>query len=295
MLLSLPTYSYFLVLREKVWPFFVVCKSHLRKTFTSVILHEVLGHYTNGCKFDFLDVTPCILVAISVIDGVLFSSWPPWPRRLQVAMELCKSVTRLYSLCNRWRIFIVIIKRHTCLQNPSWEANRLSASQEIFRKLRNRKAHYRVYKCPSPALILRHINPVHVPIPLSENPSYYYPPIYAWVFSSGLFPSGFPTKILYTLILSPIRATCPIHPILFNFITQIVFGEEYRSLSLSLCSFLNSPVTSSLLGLNIILSTLFFKNPQPPFLPQCGRPSFTPIQNRRQNYSSVYLNLYIFG
>jgi len=29
------------------------------------------------------------------------------------------------------------------------------------------------------------------------------------------------------------------------------------------------------------------------FLPQCARPSFTAIQNNRQNYSSVYLNVYI--
>ena len=33
------------------------------------------------------------------------------------------------------------------------------------------------------------------------------------------------------------------------------------------------------------------KHPQLPFLPQCQRPSFTPIQNNRQNYSSIYLDL----
>jgi hypothetical protein len=30
-------------------------------------------------------------------------------------------------------------------------------------------------------------------------------------------------------------------------------------------------------------------------LPLYERPSFTPIQNKRQNYNSVYLDLYIFG
>ena len=36
------------------------------------------------------------------------------------------------------------------------------------------------------------------------------------------------------------------------------------------------------------------KHPHLPFLPQCQRPSFTPIQNNGQNYSSIYLDLYIF-
>ena len=35
------------------------------------------------------------------------------------------------------------------------------------------------------------------------------------------------------------------------------------------------------------------KHPQLPFLPQCQRPSFTPIQNSRQNYSSWSLNFWI--
>jgi hypothetical protein len=40
-------------------------------------------------------------------------------------------------------------------------------------------------------------------------------------------------------------------------ITRIILGDEYRSLSSSLRSFLHSPVAPSLLGRNILLSTLF--------------------------------------
>ena len=73
----------------------------------------------------------------------------------------------------------------------------------------------------------------------------------------GLFPSGFPAKTLYTIVLSPKRATCPAHPILLHIITRTMFGEQYRSLSSSLYSFRHSPVTSSLLGPNIPLNTPF--------------------------------------
>ena len=74
---------------------------------------------------------------------------------------------------------------------------------------------------------------------------------------SSLFPSGFPTKTLYMPLLSPIRATRPAHLILLDITTRTKLGEEYRSFSSSLCSFLHSSVTSSVLGPNILLSILF--------------------------------------
>ena len=53
---------------------------------------------------------------------------------------------------------------------------------------------------------------------------------------------------------SPLPHMCYMlrHLILLNLITQKIFGEEYRSLSSSLCSFLHS-----LLDPNILLSILF--------------------------------------
>jgi len=52
---------------------------------------------------------------------------------------------------------------------------------------------------------------------------------------------------------SQIHVTCPIQFIILDFITHTILGEECRSLSSSLCSFLHSPVTSSVLGPNIQL------------------------------------------
>jgi hypothetical protein len=44
--------------------------------------------------------------------------------------------------------------------------------------------------------------------------------------SSGLFPSRFPTKVLYEFLFSPIRATCLARHVLLYLIILIIFGEE---------------------------------------------------------------------
>ena len=131
-----------------------------------------------------------------------------------------------------------------------------AANQEIPRILwNNPKVHYRTHKRPSHVPILSQLHPV--PTAPSQSlkthlniilPSTSWSP--QWSLSLK-FPHQ---NLVHT---SPsIRATCSAHRIL-DFITRTILGEEYRSLSSSLCNFLHSPVTPSLLGPNILLNTLF--------------------------------------
>jgi hypothetical protein len=62
---------------------------------------------------------------------------------------------------------------------------------------------------------------------------------------------------LYTPLLSPAPATCSAHLIPLDLVDRKLLGEQYRSLSSSLRNFLQSLVTLSLLGPNILLRTLF--------------------------------------
>jgi hypothetical protein len=89
-----------------------------------------------------------------------------------------------------------------------------------------------------------------------------------------------PTKVLYVILISSMSATFDYHPIFLNSIVLIIFREAYKLWSSSLCSLLQSPVTSSLLCQNIFLNTLFSNT-----VSLCSSLSatgcFTPIQNDR--------------
>jgi len=78
--------------------------------------------------------------------------------------------------------------------------------------------------------------------------------------SNWSFRPGFPTKTQNTPVLPhKFHTHRPSH--FLDSTTRKILGEQYRSLSSYLCSFLHSHVTSSLLGPNILLSTLFSNTP----------------------------------
>jgi hypothetical protein len=112
--------------------------------------------------------------------------------------------------------------------SPPWEASRFAASQEIPRILWNPKVHYRIHNCSPLVSILSQLNQVQTPTPTSWRSALILSNHLRRGLPSRLFPSGFPTKTLYTPLPFPIRATCPGHLILLDFITCTIVGEQDR-------------------------------------------------------------------
>ena len=174
-------------------------------------------------------------------------------------------------------------------QSPSWEVNQFSASQQIPRTLRNPKVHYRIHKYPPPNPILSHIVPAHALTTHSLNIH-----INIILFKSGSsrwslslnFPQQNPAHT------STLPHTCYMHrpSHFYRFDHRVILGEKYRSLSSSLWSSLQSPVTSSPLGPNSLLSNSFSNTLSLRFPLNVTNQVSHPYKTT-ENYSSVYLNL----
>jgi hypothetical protein len=118
---------------------------------------------------------------------------------------------------------------YSMVQSPSWEANWFAASQEIPRISRNPKVHYRTHKRLPPVPITDQPNPVHIPTSPTSWRSFLILSTYLCLgLPNGLFPSGFPTKTLYTPLSSPIQF------ISYNqYISQHMHLIKYRSRQIS--------------------------------------------------------------
>jgi hypothetical protein len=108
-------------------------------------------------------------------------------------------------------------------QSPSWEANWFAASQEIPHVLWNPKVPHRTHNRPTPIPILSQPNPV-------PTPTSHFLKIHPNIILSSKPRSPqrslslrLPHQNPYTPLLSPIRATCPAHPNLLDFITRTMF------------------------------------------------------------------------
>jgi hypothetical protein len=119
----------------------------------------------------------------------------------------------------------------------------------------NPKVYHRVYKIPPPVPVLSQLDPLYTP-PASQSPQdpfWSHPPIYACL-PNGLSSSGFPAKTLYTsLSFHASHMPRPPHSPWFHLPNDIWGWVRI----MKLFTVQLSPVSSSLLGPDILLRTLF--------------------------------------
>ena len=121
-----------------------------------------------------------------------------------IPKSLSQSLTRVNLHPNTY--ILTYLLTYSMVQSPSWEANWFAASQEILRISRNPKVHYRTHKRPPPVSILASPIQSIYPHPTSWRSVLILSPHLRLGLPSGLLPSGFPTKTLYTPLTTPIRA-----------------------------------------------------------------------------------------
>ena len=204
--------------------------------------------------------------------------------------------TRTITLTGLWDDLAAEWQRWSVLLPEKLTVNKKKTSRIL-----SSNVNYCFHKRPPPVLILRQRNPVHASsshflkihfnIILLSTPRS----------SKCSLSSGLLTKNMYAPVLSHIRVIWPAHLLVLCMITRI-FGEVYTPQSSSLCSLLHYFAPSSLLGPNIFLDILFSNTLSlcPPSMWQTKFHNHTHTHTHtqkggRQNYSFVYLSLYIFG
>ena len=99
--------------------------------------------------------------------------------------------------CKIFKTLITYLHTYSMVQRPSWDANWFAASQEIPRILWNPKVHYCTQKRPPAVPILGQPNQSTNPHPTSWRTILILSTHLRLGLPSGLFLSGFPTKILW--------------------------------------------------------------------------------------------------
>ena len=144
-------------------------------------------------------------------------------------LYIASLINKIYKLIAEHNFTYLHVLNYSTVQSPSWEANRFATSQKIPRISRNPKVHYRNHNRPPHVSILGQPNPVHIPtsLLLEIHPNIIHP---STPRSPQWSPSlRFPHQDPIHPLSSPIRATCPAHLILLDFITCAILGEQYKS------------------------------------------------------------------
>jgi len=153
-------------------------------------------------------------------------------------------------------------------------------------------SHYYIHDSRPPVPLLNQINPIHV------SASTFLKILLNIILASKHMLPKWSLSLRFPhqnpLCTSPLSDTChmplPSHSSWFDYPINIWWGLQNTVLHYAVFSTFFSPCPS---WPKYRLRHPILKNLQPMFFPLFDRPTFTPTQNDRQNYSSVYFNRHI--